>query len=69
MSKTIYVLKSSSVCVGGTTSFVDGAFLTKDEAILHNVNNHAGYYEIQAVTLKERELNRVQKFVKKLFKL
>lgn len=67
--KFVYVLHKSGTHLDGTNSWVESIHLTKDEAILHNVKEHKGFYEIDQVMMPEKKLNRIQQLVKKLFKI
>lgn len=68
--KLVYVLHQAHKHSNGCSSSVHSiTYPTRDEAILHNKKEHRDYYEIDTVWVEEKSLNKLQEFVKKLFRM
>ena len=67
--KFLYVLHQSQEVYNGSVSHVLSIHTTENEAIVENVKNRHGYYEISAIDYPEKKLNRIQKLATKIFRL
>ena len=66
----LYVLHQAHLHTQGCASSVKTmAYATEDEAILANKKEHRDYYEIDMVYIHDKPLNKLQRFIKKLFRI
>lgn len=70
MLKEYYILHQSHEVAGGSVSAVwRQMYKTENEAIIENRKNHRDYYDISNVYIFEKDLNIIQRFIKKLFRI